>query len=151
MYIGTFIDSDSVHDLCLIRGDTLEEVKDKFIKLFENPFREIIFEESEPEYSENAKTRFTIEIDDDYWVVMEVFEVFMKRYYLIRWHGYEGVGFDLTEYGLEEDAYRKMKIEYKDYDDCDYVEDRYLDSMKAEIDTGNEWCLWEIIKEEQIL
>lgn len=143
MYVGFYINSE--YPTCLSRTvrETVEEIKEAFLAEHNDNLGTAVLTEEKPEYSKRAITRFVVDQGDNYWLVMEVFEIPENKCCLARWHAYEGVGFDVTWHSTKEEAYQRMKREYLDYGD--YLEEGHLDRDSAVIDTGNEWLNWEIL------
>lgn len=140
MYLGVFIDSENYTQLGCVVGDTLSEVKYKL--------SEFDWSDSFVKMDGDKVLRGVVE-DGDWFSVAEVFEVDSNKYYLVYWHAYEGVDFDVMEFDTWDSAYNRMEREFYDMIE-DWGIDRNknqcdIDSYSFCIDDDNEWHMMQIV------
>jgi len=140
MYIGVFIDSENIHDLGVFLGKTQEEINDQFTEyVIDMIMGGATLKREAIEYGEDRLVVYK----DDFFLVMEVFKVDDDKVYLVNWHGYDGVNFEVRDFPTKKDAYNTMREEY--IEEVQYMQEGYLDHDTAIIDVGTEWLNWKII------
>lgn len=84
--------------------------------------------------------------DDDSWIVMTIHEVPDTKYYLVWYHAYDGVDFQVRGYDDLTTAQNIMKSEYEMVKllSDDNVKQRTNEMLRV-LDTGNEWQIWAIV------
>lgn len=151
MYIGVMIDSESYTELICVERETLNEVKCEMESIaFDWDFGEVTWENI-PFKCEKLVARGVAETGDynEYWFVTEIFKVNKDKVYLVKWHAYEGVDFDVMEFDTWDDAYNEMKkiynYEMNEYEKYINKEDCYIDTYRSCIDDNVEWNLMQIV------
>ncbi len=149
MYLGVFIDSENYTQLGCVMGDTLSEVKSKVEKYYVDDFD---WSDRFVKMNGNKILRGVTEKKDDYnlwFAVAEIFDVDSDKYYLVYWHAYNGVDFDVTEFDSWDSAYDRMKCEYHDMIEDWEIDTNsnqcYIDSYSCVIDDDVEWHMMEIV------
>ena len=149
MYLGVMIDSEHYTDVTCVFRETLNEVMCTLESIaFEDDYGEVNWTDNFY-LCEGRKVKRGVTNGDDYWLVMEIFEVEDNNIYLVQWHAYEGVDFDVIEFDTWDSAYNRMKREYYDMIE-DWGIDRNknqcdIDSYSFCIDDGNEWHMMQIV------
>lgn len=81
------------------------------------------------------------------FLVTEMFVVEdSAEYVLVYHHGYDGVDFNILEQGTFEECLLAKNKDIKKNFSEDEIE--WEDGNQTCVDTGNEWCLWNILKVE---
>lgn len=149
MYLGVMIDSEHYTDVTCVFRETLNEVMCTLESIaFEDDYGEVNWAD-DFYLCEGRKVKRGITNGDDYWLVMEIFEVEDNNIYLIQWHAYEGVDFDVAEFDNWDSAYNTMKYKYhgmiEDWEIDTNRNQCYIDSYSCVIDDDNEWHMMEIV------
>lgn len=149
MYIGVLIDSEYYGDLYYTIKETLTEVKSEMEGIaFDANCSEITWENYFLTENNNKVARGVTDSNDDFWFVTEIFYIEEGGIYLVNWHAYDGVDFDVSEFKCWDDAYKEMEGEYYDMISdigADKVNECYIDSYSTCIDDDNEWHLMQIV------
>ena len=104
--------------------------------------------EHKPKYDRHTYTNMC---DENDWIVMEIHEVVQHPYYLVYYHAYDGVDFTVQGFDTLREAREEMRKQFwAEVDDTEEDAEEGLTDFSAIYDTGNEWLMWEIIKEDTI-
>ena len=150
MYLGVMIDSESYANLICVARETLNEVKCEIESIaFDWDFGEVTWEDDFLLLKNANKVARGVTNGDEYWLVAEIFKVNENKIYLVQWHAYDGVDFDLIEFDAWDNAYNEMKCRYynmieefginTNINQCD------IDTYKSCIDDDNEWHMMQIV------
>lgn len=152
MYICVCIGSEYYTDLCCVFCNTVEEAR--AVIAYINSDYETLEWNNEPEIESDSFIArcFSHNGDEedygDYWCVDEIHKV-DKKYNVVYWHAYNGVGFDVHSFDTYEEASEYLAKNAKEFADQIREEDLVscdIDDSSAVIDDNYEWHMWKIIK-----
>lgn len=154
MYVTVGINSEHYTDLWYGFCNTVEEARAVIAHI--NSDYETLEWNNEPEIeSDSFVTRCfshngDVEDYDDDWCVDEIHKV-DKKYNVVYWHAYNGVGFDVHSFDTYEEASEYLVKDAKEFADQIRKENIVtceIDNSSGIIDDNYEWHMWDIIKRE---